>query len=117
MANYIAFHSPTSPPGSFEPLFTAKHQSDTWLAEQSKLDWTILRPGMLTEAPATGKVQLAKKLHITGTISREDVAAAALALVQEDKAIGLSIDVQGPEEGKVSVGVVEAVQKAMAPRT
>ena len=55
------------------------------------LDWTILRPGVLTMASGTGKVQLAT--HTAhGQIPREDVAAVLLALLDEPRTAGLSLD-------------------------
>jgi uncharacterized protein YbjT (DUF2867 family) len=47
------------------------------------LDWTILRPGGLTDAPATGKIQLAPPPVPAGTIPRADVAAVIAALLDE----------------------------------
>lgn len=45
-----------------------------------ELDWTILRPGRLTDDPSTGKVRLAE--HVSpGAIPRADVAAVLLALL------------------------------------
>jgi uncharacterized protein YbjT (DUF2867 family) len=45
------------------------------------LDWTILRPGGLTDAPATGKIRLAPPPLPRGTIPRADVAAVIAALL------------------------------------
>ena len=45
------------------------------------LDWTILRPGGLTDAPATGRIRLAAPPVPAGTISRADVAAVIAALL------------------------------------
>jgi len=47
------------------------------------LDWTILRPGRLTDAPATGRIRLAAPPVPAGTISRADVAAVIAALLDE----------------------------------
>ncbi|UOZ09076.1 SDR family oxidoreductase [Amycolatopsis sp. WQ 127309] len=44
------------------------------------LDWTILRPGALTDDPGTGQVLLADKTG-RGPIPRDDVAAVLLALL------------------------------------
>ncbi len=44
------------------------------------LDWTILRPGALTDDPGTGQVLLADKTG-RGPIPRDDVAAMLLALL------------------------------------
>lgn len=45
------------------------------------LDWTILRPGGLTDAPATGKIRLAVPPVPGGTVPRADVAAVIVALL------------------------------------
>jgi len=45
------------------------------------LDWTILRPGGLTDAPATGKIRLAPPPVPRGTVPRADVAAVIAALL------------------------------------
>jgi uncharacterized protein YbjT (DUF2867 family) len=47
------------------------------------LDWTILRPGGLTDAPATGRIHLAPPPLPRGTIPRADVAAVIVALLDE----------------------------------
>jgi uncharacterized protein YbjT (DUF2867 family) len=45
------------------------------------LDWTILRPGGLTDAPATGRIRLAPPPVPAGTVPRADVAAVIAALL------------------------------------
>lgn len=45
------------------------------------LDWTIVRPGGLTDAPATGRIRLAPPPVPRGTVSRADVAAVIVALL------------------------------------
>ena len=47
------------------------------------LDWTILRPGRLTDASATGRIQLAAPPIRRGTVPRADVAAVIAALIDE----------------------------------
>jgi uncharacterized protein YbjT (DUF2867 family) len=47
------------------------------------LDWTILRPGGLTDAPATGRIRLAPPPVPAGTVPRADVAAVIAALLDE----------------------------------
>jgi len=47
------------------------------------LDWTILRPGGLTDAPATGRIRLAAPPVPAGAIPRADVAAVIVALLDE----------------------------------
>ena len=45
------------------------------------LDWTIVRPGGLTDAPATGRIRLAPPPVPAGTVPRADVAAVIAALL------------------------------------
>jgi uncharacterized protein YbjT (DUF2867 family) len=47
------------------------------------LDWTIVRPGRLTDASATGKVRLAAPPIPAGTVPRADVAAVIAALLDD----------------------------------
>jgi uncharacterized protein YbjT (DUF2867 family) len=47
------------------------------------LDWTILRPGGLTDAPATGRIRLAAPPVPGGTVPRADVAAVIAALLDD----------------------------------
>jgi uncharacterized protein YbjT (DUF2867 family) len=47
------------------------------------LDWTILRPGGLTDAPPAGTVRLAVPPIPAGTIPRADVATVIVALLDE----------------------------------
>jgi uncharacterized protein YbjT (DUF2867 family) len=49
------------------------------------LDWTILRPGGLTDAPATGRVRLTAPPVPRGAIPRADVAAVIVALLADPR--------------------------------
>jgi uncharacterized protein YbjT (DUF2867 family) len=59
---------------------TAKTAAEADLRARD-LDWTILRPGGLTDAPATGKIRLAPPPLPSGTVPRADVAAVIVALL------------------------------------
>jgi uncharacterized protein YbjT (DUF2867 family) len=59
---------------------TAKTAAEADLRARD-LDWTILRPGGLTDAPATGRIRLAPPPLPRGTIPRADVAAVIVALL------------------------------------
>ena len=59
---------------------TAKTAAEADLRARD-LDWTILRPGGLTNAPATGKIRLAPPPVPRGTVPRADVAAGIAALL------------------------------------
>ena len=47
------------------------------------LDWTIVRPGGLTDGPATGRIRLAAPPVPRGTVPRADVAAAIAAMLDQ----------------------------------
>jgi len=64
----------------------AKRDADVAL-RASGLDWTIVRPGRLTDGPATGSVRMAPRLP-EGEISRADVAAVIVAVLEDDSTIG-----------------------------
>jgi uncharacterized protein YbjT (DUF2867 family) len=61
---------------------TAKTAAEADLRARN-LDWTILRPGGLTDAPATGRIRLAPPPVPAGTVPRADVAAVTAALLDE----------------------------------
>jgi uncharacterized protein YbjT (DUF2867 family) len=58
------------------------------------LDWTILRPGILTTASGTGHVALAEHTG-RGEVPREDVAAVLLALLDEPGTAGRTLELIG----------------------
>jgi uncharacterized protein YbjT (DUF2867 family) len=59
---------------------TAKTAAEADLRSRD-LDWTIVRPGGLTDAPATGRIRLAPPPVPRGTVPRADVAAVIAALL------------------------------------
>jgi uncharacterized protein YbjT (DUF2867 family) len=61
---------------------TAKTAAEDDLRSRD-LDWTILRPGRLTDASATGRIRLAAPPIPRGTVPRADVAAVVAALLDE----------------------------------
>jgi uncharacterized protein YbjT (DUF2867 family) len=76
------------------PYYEAKAGADRELAE-SGLDYTIVRPGGLTDDPGTGLINAAGDLPVDeyGVIPRDDVAATLLACLDEPKTIGRAFDV------------------------
>jgi uncharacterized protein YbjT (DUF2867 family) len=61
---------------------TAKTAAEADLRARD-LDWTILRPGGLTDDPGTGRIRLAPPPVPAGRIPRADVAAVIAALLDE----------------------------------
>ena len=68
--------------GVWAAYITAKTAAEDDLRSRD-LDWTILRPGRLTDAPAAGRIRLAAPPVPRGAISRADVAAVIAALIDE----------------------------------
>ncbi|KAJ7674257.1 NADH(P)-binding-domain-containing protein [Mycena rosella] len=71
-----------------------KYEADKNLAQRDAFQWTILRPGGLTNEPGTGKASIGRT-HLAPTISREDVATALAVLLDREDAAGLAIDMVG----------------------
>jgi uncharacterized protein YbjT (DUF2867 family) len=74
------------PPAGTDPVFAAylraKGAADADIRARAGLDWTILRPGRLTDDPGTGRVTLAESTG-RGDVTRDDVAAVLAALLAE----------------------------------
>jgi uncharacterized protein YbjT (DUF2867 family) len=81
------------PPGDegFAVYLQAKAAADEALAS-SGLDFTIVRPGRLTDDPGTGQVQVAERLEGGGSVTREDVAAVLAECLTAENTIGKSFD-------------------------
>lgn len=61
----------------------AKQNADNYLKD-SGLDYSIVRPGTLTNEDSTGKIQLQQKLNTEGNIPRADVAKTLVAVLAND---------------------------------
>lgn len=99
------------PPGTdevFAAYLRAKAASEEKL-RRSDLEWTILRPGRLTDDPGTGTVRLGRSVP-RGSISRDDVAAVLVALVDERRTIGETLELVAGD-----VPIAEAVTAVIAP--
>jgi len=75
MVSALRADDPDNGPESIRHYLVAKHLADEYL-QRSNLDWTILRPGRLTDEPGTGQVALQREPDGPITIPRDDVAAA-----------------------------------------
>jgi uncharacterized protein YbjT (DUF2867 family) len=71
------------------------------------LDWTILRPGTLTNEPGVGEVLLAPPPVPHGSVTRDDTAAVLAALLDAPATAGLVLELR---EGETDV--LEAVARA-----
>lgn len=66
---------------SFVVYLAAKTAAEDDLKARDGLDWTILRPGSLTDDDATGLVSLTPPPGEHGEVTRADVAAVVVALL------------------------------------
>jgi uncharacterized protein YbjT (DUF2867 family) len=86
------------PPPGTDPVFAAylraKGAADADVRAREQLDWTILRPGRLTDDPGTGRVRLAEHTG-RGDVTRDDVAAVLAALLDAPGTARLTLELVG----------------------
>ncbi|SDL36030.1 NAD(P)H-binding protein [Streptomyces indicus] len=80
--------------GVFDAYLRAKGAADAYVRGREGLDWTILRPGRLTDGPGTGLVRLEASTG-RGDVTREDVAAVLAELVDSSATAGLTLELIG----------------------
>lgn len=78
------------PDATFTIYLRAKKAAEDDLRSRD-LDWTILRPGALTDEPGTGSVLLANKTG-RGSVSRDDVALVLAGLCDTPASIGRTLE-------------------------
>ena len=87
------------------PTSHAKRAAEEAL-RATTLDWTILRPGALTDDPGVGKVLLAPSVPY-GSVTRDDVAAVLAALLDSPGTIGQTLElVEGDDDVLTSVAAI-----------
>jgi uncharacterized protein YbjT (DUF2867 family) len=77
---------------TFSVYLRAKGEADAELA-RSGLDYTIVRPGPLTDEPGTGRVTAGDVGR--GDVPREDVAAVIAAVLAQPGTIGATFELMG----------------------
>jgi uncharacterized protein YbjT (DUF2867 family) len=99
------------PPPGTDPVFAAylraKAAADADIQARPGLDWTILRPGHLTNDPGTGRVNLADKTG-RGDVPRDDVAAVLAALLDEPRTARRVLELISGD-----VPIAEAIRKLL----
>ena len=70
----------------------AKHNADEYL-KSSGLNYSIVRPGSLTNGELTNKIQLDQKLDTQGEISRNDVAQTLVSTLNDDVANQVTFEI------------------------
>jgi len=82
--------------GPMAPYLDAKAAADEDLAA-SGLDYTIVRPGSLTDDPGTGLIEVGTPIGHRGEVRRDDVAATLLATLDEPGTIELTFELLAGE--------------------
>ncbi|MFD8599211.1 SDR family oxidoreductase [Kitasatospora sp. NPDC059646] len=98
------------PPEGTDPVFArylrAKGAADADVRSRPGLDWTILRPGALTDEPGTGLVRIAASTG-RGEVPRDDVAAVLAALLDEPRTAGLTLElISGDTEATAALAAL-----------
>lgn len=75
----------------FDVYLRAKGAADDSVRARENLDWTILRPGSLTNDAGTGLVRLGAATG-RGPVSRDDVAAVLAELLDTPATAGLTLE-------------------------
>jgi uncharacterized protein YbjT (DUF2867 family) len=96
MVSATGASDPSGASEQMRPYYDAKAEADSELAA-SGLDFTIVRPGRLTEDPGTGLVEVAPRLERGGSVSRDDVATVLAEVLVADNTIGKSFDLLAGE--------------------
>ncbi|MFB7937961.1 NAD(P)H-binding protein [Streptomyces sp. NPDC127049] len=87
----------------FDAYLRAKGAADDAVRSRPGLEWTVLRPGMLTDDAGKGLVRLEARTG-RGPIPRDDVAAVLAELVETPATAGLTLElVTGPTPVTVAV--------------
>jgi uncharacterized protein YbjT (DUF2867 family) len=101
-----AINADAHDPGSedvYQVYLRAKSEADHAL-RASDLDWTIVRPGRLTNGDATGRIRIAESVP-RGDIPRVDVASVIRECLQEPATIGTQFElVSGDTEISEAIG-------------
>jgi uncharacterized protein YbjT (DUF2867 family) len=91
MISSMGAGDPAGGSDAMRPYLEAKAEADAALAD-SDLDWTIVRPGALTDDPGTGRVDAAPSLGRFGAIPRDDVAAVLVACLDQPRTVGATFE-------------------------
>jgi uncharacterized protein YbjT (DUF2867 family) len=86
MVSAAGVENPPSGDEVFEVYLQAKAEADA-AVQASDLEWTILRPGGLTEDAGTGRVRI-ECTPFFGSVSRDDVAGVLAQLLTDSRSIG-----------------------------
>jgi len=110
MVSAMGVELPGASSGPMKPYMDAKREADEALRD-SDLEYTIVRPGMLTDEPGTGEIEVGTPLERRGSVTRADVAATLLAVLDEPGTGGITFDLLGGET-PITEAIADLVQAA-----
>lgn len=90
MVSAMGADDPASGAEALRPYLEAKGQADDHL-RASGLDWTVLRPGGLTDDEGSGRIRLGSGLP-HGRVSRDNVADVIVALLETRRGVHQTMD-------------------------
>jgi nucleoside-diphosphate-sugar epimerase len=103
VARYVIVSSigaESPPPADSDDVFgvylRAKAEADQAVAASDR-DWTIVRPGSLTNDPGSDRVTLSTD-PLRDSVARDDVAAVLAAVLAEPRTVGLTLYVVGGDQ-------------------
>jgi uncharacterized protein YbjT (DUF2867 family) len=91
MVSSIGAQDPAAGGESMRAYLEAKGEADAYVVA-SGLDYTIVRPGGLTDEPGTERVRATRELGQRGSIPRDDVAAVLAACLILPDTIGVTFE-------------------------
>ncbi len=103
----VGAESPPDDDDVFSVYLRAKAAADAAVAESDR-EWTIVRPGTLTDDPGTGRARI-DLTPFHGRVARDDVAAVLAALLFDPRATGRTLYVNGGD-APVADALADALQ-------
>ena len=104
MVSSIGAQDPGSAGDAMRPYLQAKAEADEYV-RGTGLDWTIVRPGSLTDDPGTGLVRVSTDLGARGPVPRDDVAAVLAASLTTPRTVRVTFELFGGD-----VPIAEALE-------
>jgi uncharacterized protein YbjT (DUF2867 family) len=87
----IGTHDVAGAAEAMRPYLQAKRDADDVL-KASGLDWTIVKPGHLTDTPGSGRVKVSRSFGGRADIPRDDVALVLLECLDAPNTVGVEFE-------------------------
>jgi nucleoside-diphosphate-sugar epimerase len=104
----IGTDNPPSGDDVFSVYLRAKAEADAAVAASDR-EWTVVRPGSLTDDPGAGTATIATE-PVRDSVARDDVAAVLAAVLAEPRTVGTTLYVVGGDQP-----IAEALEAALVP--